>query len=100
MVLVNAGSASASEIVAGALQDHGRATILGEPTFGKNTVQVWRDLPDGGGLRITTDRWFTPDHHSAAPDGIPPEVVVASPEVPTGDDDPQLDRALELLRGH
>lgn len=100
VVLVNAGSASASEIVAGALQDHGRATILGEPTFGKNTVQVWRDLPDGGGLRITTDRWFTPDHHSAAPDGIPPEVVVASPEVPTGDDDPQLDRALELLRGH
>lgn len=99
VVLVDHGSASASEIVAGALQDQGRATILGQPTFGKNTVQVWRDLPDGGGLRITTDRWFTPDHHSAAPDGIRPDVVVASPVDPLSGADPQLDRALEILRG-
>lgn len=99
VVLVNGGSASASEIVAGALQDHGRATIVGEPTFGKNTVQVWRDLPNGGGLRITTDRWFTPDHHSAAPDGIQPDVLVASPADPSTDADPQLDRAVELLGG-
>jgi len=99
VVLVDQGSASASEIVAGALQDTGRATILGEPTFGKNTVQIWNDLPNGGGLRITTDRWFTPDHNSAAPNGIAPDVEVASPEDPTGDDDPQLDRAVELLSG-
>jgi carboxyl-terminal processing protease len=99
VVLVDVGSASASEIVAGALKETGRATILGEPTFGKNTVQIWNDLPNGGGLRITTDRWFTPQHNSAAPDGIPPDVVVASPEDPTGDDDPQLDRAVELLTG-
>jgi carboxyl-terminal processing protease len=98
VVLVNAGSASASEIVAGALQDHERATIVGEPTFGKNTVQIWRDLPNGGGLRLTTDRWFTPDHRSVAPDGIQPDVVVASPDDPQGEDDPQLDRALEILR--
>jgi carboxyl-terminal processing protease len=98
VVLVNAGSASASEIVAGALQDHERATIVGEPTFGKNTVQIWRDLPNGGGLRLTTDRWFTPDHRSVAPDGIQPDDVVASPDDPQGEDDPQLDRALELLR--
>jgi len=98
VVLVDAGSASASEIVAGALKETGRATIVGEPTFGKNTVQVWNDLPNGGGLRITTDRWFTPLHHSAAPDGIQPDVVVPSPEDPTSDDDPQLDRAVELLR--
>lgn len=97
VVLVDAGSASASEIVAGALQDLGRATILGEPTFGKNTVQVWNDLPNGGGLRITTDRWFTPDHNSAAPDGIQPDVVVASPDDPSEDADPQLERAVELL---
>ncbi len=97
VVLVDRGSASASEIVAGALQDTGRATILGEPTFGKNTVQIWNDLPNGGGLRITTDRWFTPDHNSAAPNGIQPDVVVASPSDPTGDADPQLDRAIEIL---
>ncbi len=99
VVLVDRGSASASEIVAGALQDTGRATILGERTFGKNTVQIWNDLPNGGGLRITTDRWFTPDHNSAAPDGITPDVVVSSPADPTGDADPQLDRALEILAG-
>jgi len=97
VVLVNAGSASASEIVAAALQEHGRATILGEPTFGKNTVQIWRDLPNGGGLRLTTDRWFTPEHNSVAPDGVQPDVVVASPTDPLSGEDPQLDRALELL---
>ena len=97
VVLVDGGSASASEIVAGALQDLGRATLLGEATFGKNTVQIWNDLPNGGGLRITTDRWFTPDHNSAAPDGIQPDEVVASPDDPTSGDDPQLDRAVELL---
>ncbi len=97
VVLVDEGSASASEIVAGALKEAGRATILGEATFGKNTVQIWNDLPNGGGLRITTDRWFTPDHNSAAPDGIAPDVIVASPEDPTSDEDPQLDRAVELL---
>jgi carboxyl-terminal processing protease len=97
VVLVNAGSASASEIVAAALQEHGRATILGAATFGKNTVQIWRDLPNGGGLRLTTDRWFTPNHNSVAPDGVQPDVVVASPTDPQSGADPQLDRALELL---
>ncbi len=97
VVLVNAGSASASEIVAAALQEHERAQIVGEPTFGKNTVQVWRDLPNGGGLRLTTDRWFTPDHNSVAPDGVQPDVVVASPDDPQSGEDPQLDRALEIL---
>ncbi|MBA2266149.1 MAG: S41 family peptidase [Chloroflexi bacterium] len=99
VVLVDEGSASASEIVAAALKESGRATIVGEPTFGKNTVQIWNDLPNGGGLRITTDRWFTPDHNSAAPDGIAPDVEVASPEDPLGGEDPQLDRAVELLTG-
>jgi carboxyl-terminal processing protease len=96
---VDGGSASASEIVAAALQEHGRATILGEPSFGKNTVQIWNDLPNGGGLRLTTDRWFTPEHNSVAPDGVRPDLVVAGPEDPAGDDDPQLDRAVEILRG-
>jgi carboxyl-terminal processing protease len=98
VVLVDGGSASASEIVAAALQEHDRATIVGTPTFGKNTVQVWNDLPNGGGLRLTTDRWFTPEHNSVAPDGVQPDVVVEAPEDPADDEDPQLDRALELLR--
>ena len=99
VVLVDGGSASASEIVAAALQETGRATIVGEPTFGKNTVQIWNNLPNGGGLRLTTDRWFTPDHNSVAPGGVQPDVVVAAPSNPASQTDPQLDRALELLAG-
>ena len=99
VVLIDGGSASASEIVAAALKEHGRATLVGEPTFGKNTVQIWNDLPNGGGLRLTTDRWFTPNHNSAAPDGIQPDVIVEAPEDPSADEDPQLDRAVEILRG-
>ena len=99
VLLIDEGSASASEIVAGALKETGRATLVGQPTFGKNTVQIWNDLPNGGGLRLTTDRWFTPNRNSSAPDGITPDVVVASPADPTGDADPQLDRAVEILRG-
>jgi carboxyl-terminal processing protease len=99
VVLVDGGSASASEIVAAALQEYDRATIVGTPTFGKNTVQVWNDLPNGGGLRLTTDRWYTPQHNSVAPDGIQPDIVVEAPEDPVDDEDPQLDRAIELLRG-
>ena len=99
VLLIDGGSASASEIVAGALKEHGRATLVGEATFGKNTVQIWNDLPNGGGLRLTTDRWFTPDHNSAAPEGITPDEVVAGPEDPASDEDPQLDRAVEILLG-
>jgi carboxyl-terminal processing protease len=99
VVLVDGGSASASEIVSAALQEHDRATIVGEPTFGKNTVQIWNDLPNGGGLRLTTDRWFTPNHNSVAPEGVQPDVVVAAPADPTSDADPQLERAVEILTG-
>jgi carboxyl-terminal processing protease len=97
VVLVDGGSASASEIVAAALQEHDRATIVGEPTFGKNTVQIWNSLPNGGGLRLTTDRWFTPNHNSVAPDGVQPDVVVPAPADPTSAADPQLDRAVDIL---
>ena len=98
VVLVDQGSASASEIVAAALQETGRATVVGQPTFGKNTVQIWNELPNGGGLRLTTDRWFTPGHNSVAPDGIQPDVVVEAPEDRTSSADPQLDRAVDLLQ--
>jgi carboxyl-terminal processing protease len=99
VVLVDAGSASASEIVAAALQETGRATLVGQPTFGKNTVQIWNDLPNGGGLRLTTDRWFTPSHDTVADGGVVPDVLVEGPADPTSDADPQLDRAVEILGG-
>lgn len=96
-VLINGGSASASEIVAAALQESGRATVVGEPSFGKDTVQVWSRLENEGGVRITISRWFTPDHNSVAPDGIRPDIA-ASPtaETPPGDD-PVLAAALAYL---
>jgi C-terminal peptidase prc len=77
VVLVDGGSASASEIVAAALHETGRATIVGTPTFGKNTVQIWHDLPNGGGLRLTTDRWFTPGQNAEVEAGV---------DVPAGHD--------------
>ena len=73
VVVVNRGSASASEVVAGALQEQGRATIVGETTFGKNTVQQRFDLPNGGAIKLTIARWQTPDGRDFD-DGITPDV--------------------------
>ena len=97
VVLVNGGSASASEIVAAALQERGRATLVGEPTFGKNTVQVWGRLENEGGVRITISRWFTPEHNSVAPDGIQPDIAAAPTAETPPEEDPILDAALEYL---
>ena len=97
VVLINGGSASASEIVAAALEETNRATLIGEPTFGKNTVQIWDELANGGGVRITISRWFTPNHNSVAPDGVQPDIVVSVPEGTPADEDPVLNRALAYL---
>lgn len=78
-VVVNGGSASASEIVAGVLQERGRATIVGEPTFGKNTVQIGFPLRNDGQLRVTIARWVTPEGASVATDGVVPDVEVTIP---------------------
>ncbi|MGC4122417.1 MAG: S41 family peptidase [Myxococcales bacterium] len=80
IVLVNGGSASASEIVAGALQDHGRAVIMGQPTFGKGSVQTLIELEDGSGLKLTIARYYTPKGRSIQEKGIQPDVVVKTGE--------------------
>ncbi len=98
VLLVNGGSASASEIVAGALQDTGRATLVGETTFGKGTVQEWIELSgDNGGFRLSVAKWLTPDKTWVHGAGITPDIVVPRPaDTPEGED-PQLDRAIDLL---
>jgi carboxyl-terminal processing protease len=96
-VLVNKGSASASEIVSAALKDTHRATIIGQPTYGKNTVQVWAPLQNNGGVRITISRWFPPSHKSVAPDGVQPDITVEIPSGTPPEQDPVLDRAIQEL---
>ena len=126
IVLINGGSASASEIVAGALQDHQRATVIGTTSFGKGSVQTIFPLgPDLGAIRLTTARYFTPSGRSIQDVGVTPDIVIEQPlpqsaldqidEVPLDDDgnprtnfnmipgdaeeDTQLQYALRLLRG-
>nr|HID14362.1 S41 family peptidase [Anaerolineae bacterium] len=98
VVLVDGGSASASEIVAGALQDRERAILIGEPTFGKGSVQRPFTLSDGSELRVTTALWFTPNDRAIHGQGLTPDIEVPWPEedVEPGTD-PQLERAVEYL---
>lgn len=100
VVLINGGSASASEIVAGAIQDRGRGQLVGTTSFGKGSVQNWIPLSsDGGAIRVTIARWYTPNGRQISDEGLTPDVVVEMTEedVQAGND-PQLDRAVELLK--
>ena len=97
VVLVNAGSASASEIVAGAIQDRDRAVLVGETTFGKGSVQQIHTLADGGELRVTVARWYTPDNHTIQDEGITPDIEVETPEDLGGPEDSQLVRAIDYI---
>lgn len=103
VVLVNRGSASGAEIVAGALRDHGRATLMGERTFGKGSVQTVMPLSDGLALKLTTSRYFTPSGASIHDRGIEPDVALAGSArlAPAGADaaqDPTVQAALQYLR--
>jgi carboxyl-terminal processing protease len=97
VVLINAGSASASEIVAGAIKDYGRGTLIGETTFGKGSVQQSHMLSDGSELRVTIARWYTPNNVSIDGTGIEPDIEVPTPETLGDESDTQLERAVEFL---
>jgi carboxyl-terminal processing protease len=97
VILVGPGSASASEIVAGAVQDRGRGTLIGETTFGKGSVQVPRTLSDGSELRVTIARWYTPNNVTIDGLGIVPDILVESPVEFGGSEDGQLQRAITYI---
>ncbi len=99
VVLVNKGSASASEIVAGAVQDYKRGVIIGEKTFGKGSVQEISRLADGSNLRLTIAKWFTPLDRSIDDTGITPDKIVELTEADfKAEKDPQLDAAIQYLK--
>ncbi len=97
VLLIDRGSASASELVAGALQDRDRATLVGETTFGKGTVQQWLELGKLGGVKLTVSKWLTPDKHWIHRVGISPDIAVTIPADNPPGSDPALERALEVL---
>ena len=94
-ILVDGGSASASEIVAGAIQDYARGALIGEKTFGKGSVQSLFDLADGSMLRVTTARWFTPKGRGIQDEGLDPDIVI--PYDAEAKDDEQLQAAVDYL---
>ena len=100
IVMINNGSASASEIVAGALKDHKRAIILGEKTYGKGSVQSIIPLSDGGGMRLTVSKYYLPSGESISEIGVEPDIFVEENgsdfQINTKSDN-QLDYALSLL---
>jgi carboxyl-terminal processing protease len=101
VVLVDEGSASASEVLAGALRDRGRAILIGQTTFGKGTVQTWRELSNQGGIRLTVARWLTPDGVWVNEAPLEPDYLITLPEeVIFGDEgDSQLQAAVDFLMG-
>jgi carboxyl-terminal processing protease len=99
IVLINGASASASELVAGALHDRGRALLVGEQSFGKGSVQEWSSLSNGGGLRITIAHFFTPTNRVINEVGLTPDIIVPWDVDTHPDFDIQLYQAIWTLRG-
>lgn len=98
VLLVNGFSASGSEVLAGALQDHGRAEIVGSRTFGKGAVNLLRRLSDGGGLNFTFAKWYTPKGRMIEGDGLEPDFLI--PGNSNLADDPQLNKAIDIIRSN
>jgi carboxyl-terminal processing protease len=98
-VLINEGTASASEIVAGAIQDYGRGKLVGVTSYGKGSVQNWIPLSDDqGAVRVTIAKWLTPDERTIQDSGLTPDVKVEITDEDLQNDlDPQLDKAIEVL---
>ena len=102
VVLVDEGSASAAELLSGALQDRGVATLIGETTFGKGTVQTIRGLQNGGGLRLTIARYLLPSRRWIHEVGVEPDIFIEwNPTFPVDpdDDDLQIDAAISFIEG-
>ena len=98
VILVDGGSASASEILAGALAEHGKATMVGKKTFGKGSVQELVPVTEDSSIKITIARWLTPKGHSLSSGGLEPEIVVEPAEGDKrGEKDAQQDKAVEVL---
>lgn len=97
VVLLDEGSASASEVLAGAIQDRERGVLIGQTSFGKGTVQSWQGLSNGGGVRITTARWLTPNDTWIHDAGLTPDYFIPVAEV--GEEDLQLEAAINFLNG-
>ena len=101
VILIDEGSASASEVLAGAIRDENRGTLIGQTTFGKGTVQTWQGLSNGGGVRLTIARWLTPDETWVHKEGIAPDYFIPLPEFDPDMEfeDTQLQAALDFLLG-
>ncbi len=101
VVLIDEGSASASELLAGAIQDRNRGVIIGQTSFGKGTVQTWQGLSNGGGLRITIAQWLTPKRAWIHENGLTPDYFIPLPEVEIGAEfeDTQRQAAIDFLLG-
>lgn len=101
VVLIDEGSASASEVLAGAIQDRERGVLIGQTSFGKGTVQTWVTLANEGGIRLTIAQWLTPDEGSIHKQGLTPDyfIPLAAEESQETDTDPQLQAAIDYLTG-
>jgi len=100
VVLINSGSASASEILAGALRDNRGVLLIGEKSFGKGSVQEMEELQGGSSLKITVAKWLTPKGESISDEGLEPDIKVEMTEEDYANDrDPQLDKAIEVIKG-
>ncbi|MEM7336420.1 MAG: S41 family peptidase [Chloroflexota bacterium] len=99
VVLIDEGSASASEVLAGAISDRDRGVLIGQTTFGKGTVQNWIPLSNGGGFRVTIAEWLTPDNNSIDKNGLTPDIFIPLPGLDEEFEDTQLQAAVDFLRG-